>query len=542
VLAVIAHLPSAPHMLLRRSLTYLVFAFFPVSSWAQSAPPVKPVDGGTLTYVSDIEPPGLVSLQDTNTRIRNISAKITEGLLRYDAQFHPQPLLATRWSVSPDGLRYTFNLRTGVKWHDGKDFTSADVRFSALAQKSHGPRGRITLANLERVDTPDAHTAVLVLSKPAPYLLKALSSAEFPIVPAHRYADGDPLSSNNTTAPVGTGPFIFEQWVRGSHIVLRKNPNYWRAGTPHLDRIIFRFIPDPAAISAALEAGEVDVATNVNLTDLDRLSKNRALRIEDTYDAYLNNAVFLEYNLENPILAKREVRHAIAHAIDRKALTTTVWNKRAEIVDSPVPKVFTKYYDDSTFKYPPDLARANQLLDQAGYPRQSNGTRFTLKAINIPGAAQKKSAEFLRASLARIGIRVDLLDGDLPTYVKRAYTAREFDINVNALGRLYDPTVGVQRIYWGDAAKNPLIWTNAAHYENSQVDGLFRQASTEVDDARRAAYFREIQQIVGRELPVYPLVTVPSAIQVYRTHVHQLVNSIDLTAGDLADAWLQPRN
>lgn len=528
-------------MLLRRGFVQLAFALLPACALAQPSSPAKPVDGGTLTYVSDIEPPALVSLLDPNTRIRNISAKITEGLLRYDAQFQPQPLLATRWSVSPDGLRYTFELRRGVKWHDGKEFTAADVRYAVLTQKTHGPRGRITLANLDRVETPDAHTAVLVLSKPAPYLLKALSSAELPIVPAHRYGEGDPLASANATAPVGTGPFIFEQWVRGSHVILRKNPNYWRTGTPHLDRIIFRFIPDAAAIAATLEAGEVDVATNVNLTDLDRLSKNSALRIEDSYDAYLNNAVFLEYNLDNPVLAKREVRHAIAHAIDRKALASVVWNRRSEVVNSPVPKVFANYHDDTGFRYPPDAARANQLLDQAGYPRQSNGTRFSLKAINIPGASFKKSAEFLRASLARVGIRLDLLDGDLPTYIKRAYTAREFDLNINGLGRLYDPTVGVQRLYWGGAVKNPIIWTNAAHYENATVDDLFRQAATEVDERRRGAYFREVQQIVGRDLPVYPLVTVPSAVQVYNARVHGLVNSIDLTAGDLSDAWLQPR-
>lgn len=529
-------------MAFHRTFAHLAFAVLPALALAQPATDAAtPVKGGTLTYASDIEPPILVSLLDTNTRIRNISAKITEGLLRYDAQFKPQPLLATRWSVSPDGLRYTFQLRQGVKWHDGKDFTAADVRYSVLTQKKQGPRGRITLANVERVDTPDALTAVLVLSKPAPYLIKALSSAELPIVPAHRYGDGDPLASANATAPVGTGPFIFEQWVRGSHIILRKNPNYWRSGAPQLDRIIFRFIPDKAAISAALEAGEVDVASNVNLADLERLGKNPQLKVEDTYDAYLNNAVFLEYNLDNPVLAKPEVRHAIAHAIDRNALSSVVWYQRGEVVNSPIPKVFTSYYDDSTFNYPYDVARANQLLDQAGYPRQGGGTRFALKVTNIPGADFKRTSDFLRSSLARVGIRVDILDGDLPTFLKRAYTAREFDLNVNGLGRLYDPTVGVQRIYWGDGVKNPLIWINAAHYNNPQVDELFRQAATEVDETRRAAQFRQIQQTVGRELPAYPLVTVPSALQVYSTRVHQLNNTIDLTAGDLADTWLQPR-
>ena len=252
-----------------------------------AATAVSPVDGGTLTYAVFQEPTSLVSFLDTKTDNRNVSAKITEGLLRYDAQFNPQPLLATAWDVSGDGLRYTFKLREGVKFHDGQPLTSADVRYSVLTQQKQGPRGKITLANVERVDTPDALTAVIVLRKPAPYLLKSLSSAELPIVPAHRYADGNPLASPNITAPIGTGPFVFEQWVRGSHLVLRKNPSYWRQGKPHLDRVIFRFITDAQALAAAVETGEVDAALNVGLADLDRLADNPKLAIDDTYDLSL---------------------------------------------------------------------------------------------------------------------------------------------------------------------------------------------------------------------------------------------------------------
>ncbi|SEB23578.1 ABC transporter substrate-binding protein [Variovorax sp. YR216] len=514
-------------------------ATLPLSTLAQAAP--RPIDGGTLTLAVPQEPTSLVSFLDTKTDNRNVSAKVTEGLLRYDEQFRPQPLLATAWQVSADGLRYTFRLRPGVKWHDGRDFTAEDVRYSLLTQKKQGPRGRITLANVERVDTPDALTAVIVLAKPAPFLLKSLSSAELPIVPSHRYADGEPLGNPNVTAPVGTGPFIFEQWVRGSHLVLRKNPDYWRKGYPHLDRIIVKFVRDPAAISTAVETGEVDIAQGVALADLERLSKNPKLRIDASYDAFLNNASFLEFNLENPILAKPKVRHAIAQAIDRNFIRDTIYYKQVEVVNSPVPKVLGDYYDDSTFRYPYDVAAANRLLDEAGQPRQAGGTRFTLRLSYIPGADFKRTTDYLRAALARVGIKVDVVDGDLPTFLKRVYGTRDFDINLNGLGRLFDPTVGVQRIYWGDGVRNPLIWINASHYDNPQVDGLFRQAAVELDPGKRAQQFREIQQIVGRDLPVVPLVTVHSALQVYSSRVHQISNSIDLAAGDLADAWIEPR-
>ncbi|CAG9251933.1 Peptide/nickel transport system substrate-binding protein [Paraburkholderia unamae] len=496
-----------------------------------------PVRGGTLTYIVPEDITQAVSFLDTNTRNRNLSAKVTEGLLRYDTNFQPQPLLATAWNVSADGLRYTFQLRPNVKWHDGQPFTSADVKFSLLAQQKSGPRGRISLANVERIDTPDPLTAVIVLSKPAPYLIKAFSSAELPIVPSHRYSDGDPLTSPNASAPVGTGPFIFEQWVRGSHVSLRRNPDYWRPGVPYLDRVVFKVAGSPATLSTALEAGDADVANNVPLADLSRLATNPALHVDNTYDAYLNNGQFLEFNTEHPTLAKPEVRHAIAQALDRDFIRDNIYFKRAVVIDSPVPKILSEYYDDSTFHYPFDPAAANAALDRAGYPRDADGSRFALRLTYLPGNDTRTTASYARSALAKIGVKVTVLDGDLPTYLKRVYSTREFDINLNGLGRLYDPSVGVQRFYWGDGVRHPLIWINASHYQNSDVDRLFTSAATETDDHHRAALFKQAQQIVGRDLPVYPLVSIPS-IQVLHTRVRNLNNSIDLTAGDFSDTWL----
>ncbi len=377
-------------------LLHLALAALPFTAVAQDKAPT-PVDGGTLTYAVSQEPTSLVSFLDTKTDNRLISAKVTEGLLRYDAKFNPQPLLATSWQVSADGLKYTVKLRPGVKFHDGHDFTAEDVRYSVLVQKKQGPRGRITLANVERVDAPDPLTAVIVLAKPAPFLIKALSSAELPIVPAHRYSDGDPLSNPNISAPVGTGPFIFEQWVRGSHLVLRKNPNYWRKGTPHIDRVIVKFVRDPAAISTAIETGEVDVAQGVSLADLERLSANPKLKVDDGYDGFLNNASFLEFNVENPVLANPTVHHAIAQAIDRNFIRNTIYYKRVEVVNSPIPRVLADYYDDSTFRDSFDVAAANRLLDEAGQPKQANGQRFSLRLSYIPGAEFKRTADYLRA-------------------------------------------------------------------------------------------------------------------------------------------------
>src|SRR5471032_1146207 len=149
--------------------------------------------GGTLTFLMTNEPNVLMSVATTATTALTVSAKTTEGLLEYDYDNKQRPSLATEWSISPDGKTYTFKLRPNVKFHDGKPFTSADVAYSIELLKTVHPRGRNTFANVSEVKTPDPLTAVIELSKPAPYLIKALTAAESPIFPRHLYEGTDPL-------------------------------------------------------------------------------------------------------------------------------------------------------------------------------------------------------------------------------------------------------------------------------------------------------------------------------------------------------------
>ncbi|AWB25330.1 ABC transporter substrate-binding protein [Methylobacterium currus] len=524
----------------RQALAFLSSTLLlPLGARLARSQDAEPHRGGTLTLVEVGEPTTLVPLTDTNTRTRNISTKVTEGLLRFDASFTPQPLLATAWSVSQDGLRYRFTLRPNVRWHDGKPFTAADVRFSLLALKTIGPRGRITFANLVEVETPDPLTAILVLSKPTPYLLKALAAAESPIVPAHAYPGEAYGDSPNGRAPIGTGPYLFTEWARGSHVVLSRNPDYWQPGRPFLDRIVIRFVADTMAVSAALESGEADVTYSAALPELERLRAHPRLAVTTAPDDYLNNAQVLEFNLDRPVLARREVRHALAAAIDRRIITGTIFYGHAEAAGSTIPASLKAYNDEAPFAHPFDLARANRLLDEAGLPRGPDGTRFPLRLTFLPGPTFRKTAEYLRAALARLGVKVEVVDGDLATFIRRVYTERDFDFNLNGISRLFDPTAGVQRLYWSDGIKHPLPYLNAAHYDNPAVDDLFRQAATEVDEARRCETFRQIQAIVGADLPALALVTIPT-ITVQNARVRRLFNSIDLTAGDFSETWLAP--
>lgn len=495
-----------------------------------------PKRGGVVTLAAPGEPTTLVPLFDSNTRTRAISTKILEGLVRFDGDFKPHPVLAESWETSADGLRYTFRLRKGVKWHDGKDFTSADVKFSLLAFKKVGPRGRITFANIADVETPDPLTAVVVLSKPAPYLLRALTGGETPILPAHAYPSENLNESPNGNAPIGTGPFVFEEWQRGSYVKLKRNPNYWQKDLPYLDGFVARFVADAASTTISVETGEADYTADVSYSDLERLRQNPKLAVEVYTDAYLNNAAVFEFNLENPILAKKEVRHALAHAIDRDFINDAIFFGTAKPAGSNIPSVFTAYNDEKPFTYSFDLAKANALLDAAGYPKGADGTRFSLRLTFLPSDVFRKTAEYLRSTFGKLGIKVEIVEGDLATFIKRVYTERGFDLNVNGISRLFDPTAGVQRLYWSDGIKNPAPYVNAAHYNNPEVDDLFRAAAVEVDETKRAEQFDKIQKITGDDLPNFSIVALPTVI-LRNTNLKSLVTTIDIAYGDLATAW-----
>ncbi|XAH24022.1 ABC transporter substrate-binding protein [Xylophilus sp. GW821-FHT01B05] len=500
--------------------------------WAQ-----QPQRGGTLTLIG-AEPPALLSLSNITVGARDISAKVTEGLLSYDDKFTPQPLLATRWSVSADGKRYRFELRQGVKWHDGQPFTSADVAYSLLELKRGNPRGRTTFAHLERVETPDAHTALLVLAAPSPYLLRALSAAESPIVPRHLYDKGDAGAAQNANAPVGTGPFRFKQWVRGAYAEFERNPDYWDSGKPYLDRLVYRFSADPAAIAAALETGSADFSTSVSLNDVARLQKHPRLQAEALRSAYLNNIAAIEFNLKNPFFAHPEVRRAVAHALDLGFINKVAYQQYAQPLASPIPPDMAPFHDPELKPYAYDVAAANALLDRAGFKRGPDGKRFAVTLDYFPTATLKLVAEYAKAALSRVGIHVTVRSQDLGGFIQRIYTQRDFDFEVNGVGTLFDPSVGVQRLYASTAAGKGIPFANAAGYQNPAVDTLLAQAATEQDEARRVALFRQFQKIAMDDLPLLPLVAVPRG-NVWSKRVHGLFSGVEGSAGSLANAWVE---
>jgi peptide/nickel transport system substrate-binding protein len=479
--------------------------------------------GGTLVIGAGPEMhSGLTSAVTSAGTAQIISAKLFDGLLSYDEHFGPQPQLATSWDIAEDGLSLTLHLRRGVTWHDGKPFTSRDVAFSAMeVWKKYHSRGRTTFANVVSVDTPDSLTAVLRLSQPAPYLLGALtSSLEAQVIPEHIYAGTDVTTHPANAAPIGTGPFRFVRWEPGDHVLLERNPDYWDAPRPWLDKLLFRFIADPAATSSALENSELHLADDygVSFPNIARLSRDPNLVVTSHPSTYNTWVAAFEFNLDRPIFKDLRVRQAFAHAFDRDVIVKDIWHGHAEATETPIPPAFPAFHSDAVPRYTFDLAKAEALLEAAGFKRDALGVRLTLTAYPEPTGALGVLAVHLRENLRTIGVCVQIHISEFGNFVDRTYTARDFDTIFYSANAGPDPAIGVQRFYWSKNFKRGVAFSNASNYRNAEVDRLLEEGQTETDPKRRRAIYAEFQRIVQTDLPRIPLLA-PHTVTVARREV-----------------------
>lgn len=458
------------------------------------------------TLVANIvpEPQSLVAGVAISAPAVAISNNIFDALFEYDADFKPTPSLATGWEEKDDGKTLVLNLRKDVTWHDGKPFTSADVQFSImeLMKKVH-PRGGAFFAQLTAVDTPDPHTAILRFSRRAPVVWSVLNY-ETQILPRHLYEGTNILANPYNMKPIGTGPFVFKEWVRGDYVLVERNPNYWDKSKPRVDRIRFRFIPDSGARAAALETGEVQFTplSPVPLADVPRLRKNPSLVIETRGNEASAWVFFFDFNLRRPQFQDVRVRRAIAHAIDKKALAETVWYGLATPATGPIPSYQKQFYTADVPRYDFDLARAEQLLDEAGYKKNSDGIRFRMLHDPMPyGDDFTRSGEFIRQSLKQVGIEVTLRNQDLPTFLRKVFTERDFDTMNSFYAAFADPQIGVHRRFSTEAIKTGTPWSNATGYSTPEADTLIGQIQTEGDIAARQQLIYSLQRLAQTDLP-----------------------------------------
>jgi len=463
----------------------------------------QPKTGGTLVVGTTQKPRHLNPAVQSGVATAVPGTQIFASPLRYDENWKPLPYLAESWSVSDDGLSVTLSLVKGAKFHDGKPITSEDVAFSIMTVKANHPF-KTMFAPVTKVDTPDASTAIIRLSQPHPAILLALSPALCPILPKHVYGDGQDVKSHPANSkPVGSGPFKLVEFKPGEHIILERNPDFFVKGRPYLDRIIIKNYKDTKSLMLATESGEVQLTPFVTGSrDIVRMKKNQNLVVTEKGYAAVGPINWLAFNHANEILKHKKVRQAISFAVDRNFITKALHAGASRRATGPIAPE-SPFYTAEVEAYDYDVAKANKLLDEAGYPNKG-GKRFSLNLDYIPAFAehQKNVAEYLRSALKKVGIDIVLRAvPDFPSWAKRVST-HDFDMTMDIVFNWGDPVIGVHRTYLTSNIRKGVIWSNTQSYSNPKVDEILDKAGKETDFEKRKALYKEFQQIVADELPV----------------------------------------
>lgn len=485
-------------------------------------------DGGTLVWGTTQNPRHLNPAVQSGIATMMPGTQIFASPLQFDDKWNPKPYLAESWSLQDDGKSLLLRLVPNAKFHDGVPITSADVAFSIMTIKANHPFKSMFEA-VERVDTPDARTAIIRMSKPNPAILLAMSPPLCPIIPEHIYGKVPDIKTTplNSTGVVGSGAYKLVEFKSGDHITLERNPDFFIKGMPKFDRIVIRIFKDGNALAIALENGEVNyVPFWSDLSVLQRLKSNPRLAITDKGGEAIGPLNWLAFNTAKKPLDDVRVRQAISFAIDRDFITKKLHHGFSKIATGPIT-LGSPFYTADVEHYKVNLAKANQLLDAAGHKKGANGVRFRLSIDYIPTSRemQQNIAEYVKAQLRKVGIDVEVRAApDFPTWAKRI-AGHDFDLTMDSVFNWGDPVIGVARTYLTSNIRKGVIWSNTQSYSNPKVDQLLEQAAVETNVEKRKALYKEFQKIVVNDAPIAYINVIPY-YQVYDKNLHNLPTTI----------------
>jgi peptide/nickel transport system substrate-binding protein len=492
-----------------------------------------PVSGGTLNAVIQPEPPGLMLGLVQNGPTQMIAGQIYESLLRYDKNLDPMPSLAKEWTKSEDGLTYTFTLQDNVLWHDGEPFTSEDVVFSVdeFLRETH-PRLRASLVHVESIEAPDEKTVVFTLKQPFGPFLGIFEVGTMPMIPKHIYEGTDYANNPANNTPIGTGPFKFEEWVRGSYIHLVKNEDYYMEGKPHLDEIYYQVIPDAASRAVAFETGQVDLLPggSVENFDIPRLTAMDNVCYTNDGWEFFGPHSWMWMNMHEGPMTDKNLRKAVMHALDREFARDALWNGNGTVATGPVSSV-TRFYEPGTpdISYNPE--KAKEYLAQSDY----DGT--PLQILPLPyGETWQRWAEAVKQNLAEVGIESELVATDVAGWNQRTGDW-DFDLAFTYLYQYGDPALGVSRTYVSSNIAKGSPWNNVSGYVNEEVDRLFAEAAIQASDEDRQALYTQVQNIVVDDVPVAWMLELQFPT-IYRCDLKNVVSTAIGVNDGLRDAWL----
>ena len=401
---------------------------------------------------------------------------IFERLVKLNVETNElEPELAERWEIAEDGSTITFYLQKGVKWHDGKDFTAKDVKWSI---ERGIEKGTSNYPGVDYVEIVDDHTVVVHMIAADSVFMDKQWTGDCAMIP-------DGSDDNFGLKPIGTGRYKLEEWVSGDHITVSRFDDYWGEKSEN-DTIIFQIIPEASSRLVALEAGDVDIAP-LQAADISRVSANENLTLLSTPSITVN---YLYLNNEGDYFDDIKVRQAVAYAIDKQAMIEAVLEGEGTELKSIVAMGKKGYYDGME-GYTYDPVKAKELLAQSEYP---NGFSCELSLRSDPLAAQ-----LIQANLADIGI-------DAKINQMEAAAFNDYVGNGNSDMFLYSRS--------GCSADSYLYWFsssvsgpngNKMFYKNDRVDELLIQSHLTLDMDARNLIYKEIQEILSDETPIIPL-------------------------------------
>jgi len=424
-----------------------------------------------LTMGVVLEPPHLDPTGGAAAAIDEVVyANVFEGLTRINRNGEVKPALAKSWTISDDGLTYTFTLNDGVKFHDGSDMTAEDVKFSldrAMAEDSTNAQ-KALFEPIEKVEVTNPSTVVITLKRPTGHFLFNLGWGDAVIVSPE-------TADTNKEKPVGTGPFKFVEWVPGDHITIEKNPDYW--GNPvALDKATFKIIPDPAAATAALLAEDVDAFANFPAPEA--LPQFEADPRFIVANGSTEGETILSTNNGKAPFDNIKVRQAIAHAIDRQAIIDGAMFGRG----TPIGSHFAPHhpaYVDLTGTYPLDLDKAKALLAEAGFP---DGFEATLKLP--PPTYARRGGEIIADQLGKVGIKLEIIPVEWAQWLEQAFKGKDYDLTIVSHTEPMDIGIYARPDYY-------------FAYQNPKFDEVMDNLAAETDTEKRYALMGEAQKILA---------------------------------------------
>ncbi|MEZ4711103.1 MAG: ABC transporter substrate-binding protein [Caldilineaceae bacterium] len=455
--------------------------------------------GGTLHLMGHQEVAGL-SPDDSGPSVQTtMILAIHNSLLLADKDLVTQPQLAESYEVSEDGLSYTFKLHQGVKFHDGKEFTAADVQYTYDYYRN--PDNGSTLINnflgMDSIDTPDDYTVVVNMAEVNAASLTTW--AETPIVQSAYHAEVG--EDAYRTAPIGTGAFKLVEFNPAEVVLVEAFDDHYR-GRPKIDMIRQEVVPEPSVRTIALETGDSDSALwPLLVEDSLRLAEDPNFTVIKTSTGGVKH---IPLNNKLPQLSDKRVRQAMMHALDRQRIIDDLWNGAATVANSNLGPKFAFYsldQDPNLKRYDYDVDKANALLDEAGWimgadgVREKEGMKLTFTCTTITGdSARRPIAEFAQQAFKEVGIDMQLEEAPISAILE-GLTGGTIDASLfNWTYGSVDPDPS--STLRSDGGQN---WNS---FENARVDELIDLGLKTVDPEQRREYYHEIQQIVAEEVPM----------------------------------------